>query len=108
MTTDRLATDDPQPATCNFHVRPATPTDIPNILSFIRELAEYEREPASAIAAEADLLRDGFGPTPRFTCVIAEIKEHSGKSPATSSPRTWDRIPYARQVEVVELFHVDE
>jgi len=75
MTTDRLATDDPQPATCNFHVRPATPTDIPNILSFIRELAEYEREPASAIAAEADLLRDGFGPTPRFHALIAEWRQ---------------------------------
>jgi GNAT superfamily N-acetyltransferase len=53
-------------------IRPATPADIPEILAFIRELAEYEREPASAIATAADLLRDGFGPTPRFHCLIAE------------------------------------
>ena len=56
-------------------LRPATPSDIPEILAFIRELAEYERAPGSAIATEADLLRDGFGPTPRFHCLIAEGSE---------------------------------
>jgi GNAT superfamily N-acetyltransferase len=52
-------------------IRTAVPADIPEILAFIRELAEYEREPASAVATEADLLRDGFGPVPRFHCLIA-------------------------------------
>jgi len=56
-----------------LQIRPTTPADIPEILAFIRELASYEREPASAIATEADLLRDGFGPTPRFHCLIAEV-----------------------------------
>jgi GNAT superfamily N-acetyltransferase len=37
----------------------------------IRELAEYERESESAVATEADLLRDGFGPAPRYRCVMA-------------------------------------
>ena len=55
-----------------LNIRPAIPADIPEILAFIRELAEYEREPASAIATDDDLLRDGFGPTPRFHCLIAE------------------------------------
>jgi GNAT superfamily N-acetyltransferase len=54
-------------------IRPAVPADIPDILAFIRELAEYEREPASAIATPADLMRDGFGPIPRFHCLIAEM-----------------------------------
>lgn len=53
-------------------LRPAEPADVPLILAFIRELAEYEREPEAAVATEADLLRDGFGDRPRFHVVIAE------------------------------------
>jgi GNAT superfamily N-acetyltransferase len=53
-------------------IRPATPADVSTILHFIRELALYEREPDAVIATEGDLLRDGFGPTPRFRCLIAE------------------------------------
>lgn len=53
-------------------IRPATPADVPEILAFIRELADYEREPSAVLATEADLLRDGFGPTKRFNCLIAE------------------------------------
>ena len=56
----------------NVLIRPATPDDVPQILAFIRELALYEREPDAVLATEADLLRDGFGPTPRFRCLIAE------------------------------------
>jgi GNAT superfamily N-acetyltransferase len=53
-------------------IRPASPEDVPHILSFIRELAEYEREPESAVATAADLLRDGFSEPKRFHCLIAE------------------------------------
>jgi GNAT superfamily N-acetyltransferase len=53
-------------------IRPADPEDIPHILAFIRELAEYEREPAAAQATAADLLRDGFTEPRRFHCLIAE------------------------------------
>jgi GNAT superfamily N-acetyltransferase len=56
-----------------LNIRPATPADVPQILAFIRELALYEREPDAVVATESDLLRDGFGPTPRFRCVIAEL-----------------------------------
>lgn len=55
-----------------LQIRPAVPEDVPHILSFVRELAEYEREPDAVLATEADLLRDGFGPTRRFDCLIAE------------------------------------
>ena len=55
-----------------MHIRPATPADVPTILRFIRELALYDREPQAVVATEADLLRDGFGPTPRFRALIAD------------------------------------
>jgi GNAT superfamily N-acetyltransferase len=55
-----------------LHRRPATPDDVPLMLAYVRELAAYEREPESAVATEADFLRDGFGENPRFGCVMAE------------------------------------
>jgi GNAT superfamily N-acetyltransferase len=53
-------------------LRPAQPSDVREIVQLIRELAEYEREPEKAVATEADILRDGFGPSPRFWVVMAE------------------------------------
>jgi len=53
-------------------IRNATAADVPLILDFIRGLAEYEREPKAVFATEDDLLRDGFGPDPKYRCVIAE------------------------------------
>jgi GNAT superfamily N-acetyltransferase len=55
-----------------LNIRPATSDDVPTILRFIRELAEYERKPDAVVATEADLLRDGWGPTPRFAALIAD------------------------------------
>ena len=53
-------------------IRAAVAGDIPLMLALIRELAEYERSPESAVATEEDLLREGFGAQPHFKCVIAE------------------------------------
>jgi diamine N-acetyltransferase len=53
-------------------IRPAAPGDAALLLSFIRELAAYERLADQVQASEADLLRDGFGPRPRFEAAIAE------------------------------------
>jgi GNAT superfamily N-acetyltransferase len=53
-------------------IREARPGDVGTILTLIRGLAEYEREPLAAQATEQDLLRDGFGDEPKFRCVIAE------------------------------------
>jgi GNAT superfamily N-acetyltransferase len=63
-------------------LRPATPADVPQVLTFIRDLATYEREPDAVQATEADLLRDGFGPAKRFDCLIAEIAEANTTTPA--------------------------
>lgn len=53
-------------------IRPATPADAALMLDLIRGLAEYEREPKAVIATEADLVRHGFGPEPKYRCLIAE------------------------------------
>ena len=42
------------------------------MLQFIRELAQYEREPQAVVASEEDLLRDGFGTQPGYFCLLAE------------------------------------
>jgi len=57
-------------------VRVATLADAPLILSFIRELAEYERLLHEVEMTEADVRRDLFGENPRCFCDIAE---HEGK-----------------------------
>jgi len=52
--------------------------EVPTIVALIRDLAEYEREPESAVATEEDLRRDGFGPSPR---------------PSRPRPPSWTRGP---------------
>jgi GNAT superfamily N-acetyltransferase len=54
-------------------IRAAEPADAPTILALIRELAAFEKQPDAVVATEADLLRDGWGPTPRFSCLIGEL-----------------------------------
>ena len=53
-------------------LRAATPADVPVILRLVRDLAEYERAPDAVVATEQDFLRQGFGPSPRFSVLIAE------------------------------------
>jgi GNAT superfamily N-acetyltransferase len=64
-----------------LNLRSATPADVPQILAFVRDLAEYEREPDAVHATEADLLRDGFGETKRFDCLIAELDQAGATVP---------------------------
>lgn len=53
-------------------VRPAVPSDVGAILTFIKGLAAFEHEPDAVKATPADLLRDGFGDQPKFEVLIAE------------------------------------
>ena len=53
-------------------IRPAVRADVPRILDFIRSLAAYERAPEAVTATEASLEREGFGPHPFYSCLIAE------------------------------------
>lgn len=53
-------------------IRFATPADVPAILRFVRELAEYEREPDAVEATEETLAEALFGAHPAAEAVIAE------------------------------------
>ena len=53
-------------------LRPATRADIPQILDFIRGLAEYEKLAHEAVATPALLEQHLFGPRPAAEVVIAE------------------------------------
>jgi GNAT superfamily N-acetyltransferase len=53
-------------------IRVATQADVPLILAFIKQLAEYERLAHEVEATEADIRRDLFGENPRAFCDIAE------------------------------------
>jgi GNAT superfamily N-acetyltransferase len=52
---------------------PATPADVPLILSLIRELAEYEKLEAEVVATEASLHGALFGARPGAEAVIARF-----------------------------------
>lgn len=54
-------------------VRPAVEADAELILRFVRELAEFEREPHAVKATAEDFRRDGWGPSPVFEALIAEL-----------------------------------
>ena len=53
-------------------IRSATPDDVPLILRFIRELAEYERMAHHVVATEEGLRETLFGARPYAEVVIAE------------------------------------
>jgi GNAT superfamily N-acetyltransferase len=53
-------------------LRPATPSDVPLVLEFVRELAEYEKLAHEAVATEAQFHEALFGAAPAAEVVIAE------------------------------------
>jgi GNAT superfamily N-acetyltransferase len=60
---------DPSP----LQIVPAVLSDVPVILQFIRELAEYERLQHRVVATEASLERWLFGPAPVAEAVMARM-----------------------------------
>jgi len=55
-----------------LNIRRTTRDDVPQLLELIRGLATYEKKRHKAVVTEDDLLRDGFGPNPKFRALIAE------------------------------------
>lgn len=58
----------------NLLIRAATPEDMPKVLELIQELAVFEKEPEAVEISVTDLVRDGFGKHPAFTCFVAEVE----------------------------------
>jgi GNAT superfamily N-acetyltransferase len=58
----------------HLKIYPATRQDVTALLSLIRGLAAYEKKPQAVVATEHDLLRDGFGPHPKFRAFMADWK----------------------------------
>lgn len=54
-------------------VRRAVPTDGPALLDLVTALAEYEQLPPPDAGARERLLRDGFGPAPRYELLLGEL-----------------------------------
>ncbi|HYG90578.1 MAG TPA: GNAT family N-acetyltransferase [Azospirillum sp.] len=54
-------------------IRMAVEADAPTILGFVKELAEFEREPHAVKATMDDIRREGWGPEPVFEALIAEL-----------------------------------
>jgi GNAT superfamily N-acetyltransferase len=64
--------------TNDFVIRAARSEDVPLLLQFIRELAEYEKLSAEVSATEAQLQQTLFGSKPYATALLA----HCGGEPA--------------------------
>jgi GNAT superfamily N-acetyltransferase len=54
-------------------IRPAAAGDVPLVLRFIRELAEYERLADQVVATEESLRQTLFGPQPKAEVVFAMV-----------------------------------
>jgi len=53
-------------------IRTAGVSDVPLLLRFSRELADYERQRDTVVIKEETLIKDGFGSQPKFRSLIAE------------------------------------
>jgi len=57
-------------------VRNADKQDMPQVLELIKELAVFEKEPASVVEVTvSDLEEAGFGENPQFICFVAEANQ---------------------------------
>ena len=58
----------------DFEIRIADKNDVPDLFSFIKELAEYEKALDKVSNTVEKLEGDGFGPNPVYELFVAEIK----------------------------------
>ena len=90
----------------NIIVRPATTADVETILTFIKGLAAFEKEPDAVKTTTADLLRDGFGTNPKFEVLIAErVGQPVGFALFFPTYSTWEGRP---GIHLEDIFAVEE
>jgi len=58
----------------HLKIRNAVQADLPKILQFIKDLAEYEKAPNEVVLSVSDLERSLFGANPQVYCLIAEFE----------------------------------
>jgi GNAT superfamily N-acetyltransferase len=58
-----------------IQIEAATPQDVPVILRFVRELAEYEKLSHEVVASDADMRAALFGERPVIEAVIARVND---------------------------------
>jgi GNAT superfamily N-acetyltransferase len=58
----------------DIRIRPATPSDVPLVLQFIRDLAEFEKLPHEVVATEERVRKALFGPRAYAEVVFASIQ----------------------------------
>ncbi len=62
-----------------YRIRNAKAEDMGQVLDLIKELAVFEKEPEDIVEiTEEDLIREGFGERPLFTCFVAETEKGIG------------------------------
>jgi GNAT superfamily N-acetyltransferase len=91
----------------NFLIEPALPSDIPQVLSLIKQLALYEKAPDEVTVTHEILLRDGFGEHKIFDCFVARSSENSilGMALYYTKYSTWKgRCIYLEDIIVDQQF----
>ena len=59
-------------------IRRAQPSDVPEIIAMVRELAEYEKAPDEAVATEEQFLMALFGDSPKVFAYVIDDDPHAG------------------------------
>jgi len=59
----------------NVTLRQAKKQDSEAILRLIQELAVFEKEPESVLLTVSDIERYGFGSSPLFQCLVAQVEQ---------------------------------